>query len=136
MRHRVSGYARAVPAAEQFSIALDATGPVVVLTASGEVDAHTVGELTAAVDTAVTEHERHVVIDAEAISFIDSTGITALVAAMRRLNRSRRRLALACDASSATGKALAMTGLDRMFELHPTVERAVAALSDAPLLGR
>jgi len=125
-----------VPAAEQFSIALEATGPVVVLTAAGELDAHTVGDLSGAVDIAVTGHERHVVIDAAGISFIDSTGITTLVAAMRRLNRSRRRLAIACAASSPTGRALAMTGLDRSFELHPTVDRAVAALADAPLLGR
>jgi anti-anti-sigma factor len=125
-----------VPAAEQFSIALEANGPVVVLVASGEVDAHTVADLTAAVDRAVTQHERHVVIDAEAITFIDSTGITALVAGMRRLNRSRRRLALACASGSATGRALAMTGLDRSFEVHPTVPAAVDALADAPLLGR
>ena len=31
------------------------------------------------------------------ITFIDSTGITALVSGLRRLNRARRRLALACD---------------------------------------
>jgi anti-sigma B factor antagonist len=125
-----------VPAAEQFSIALEASGPVVVLVATGEVDAHTVADLSAAVDRAVTEHERHVVIDAEAITFIDSTGITALVAGMRRLNRSRRRLAVACAPGSPTGRALAMTGLDRSLEVHPSLSAAVASLADAPLLGR
>ena len=109
---------------------------MVVVTASGEVDAHTVAELTTAMDKAVTRHEGHVVIDADAITFIDSTGITALVAGMRRLNRSRRRLAIACASSSPTGRALAMTGLDRSFELHQTPDAAIAALADAPLLGR
>ena len=117
-------------------MAIETTGPVVVLVAVGEVDAYSVAELTSAIDTAVTTHERHVVLDCEAISFIDSTGITALVAGMRRLNRSRRRLALACAPGSPTGRALAMTGLDRSFEVHPTVEGAVGTLAEAPLLGR
>jgi anti-sigma B factor antagonist len=125
-----------VPAAQQFSVALDASGPVVLLVAAGEVDAASVGELDAAVERAVTEHASHVVIDAEGVTFIDSTGITALVGAMRRLNRSRRRLALACAHGSPTGRALAMTGLDRSFEVHPTTAAAVAALAEAPLLGR
>ena len=125
-----------MPAAEQFSIALQATGPVVVLVAAGEVDAHSVNDLGAAFESVVTEHDRHVVIDAAGITFIDSTGITALVAGMRRLNRSRRRLALACAPGSPLGRALAMTGLDRSFEVHPTAEAAIGALSAAPLLGR
>ena len=125
-----------MPAAEQFSIAVEPTGSVVVVVATGEVDAHTVGDLAAAIDAAVTEHDRHVVIDAGEVSFIDSTGITALVAGMRRLNRSRRRLALACGPASPTGRALAMSGLDRSFEVHPPAAAAVGALADAPLIGR
>jgi anti-sigma B factor antagonist len=122
--------------AASFSIALDRTEPVVVLVASGEVDANSVSELGAAIDAAITEHERHVVIDAGAISFIDSTGISALFAGQRRLNRSRRRLALAYPKSSPVGGALQMSGLDRQFEIHPDLDTAVAALERAPLLGR
>lgn len=122
--------------AESFSIALDRTEPVVVLVASGEVDANSVADLGAAIDAAITEHERHVVIDAGAITFIDSTGISALFAGQRRLNRGRRRLALAYPKASALGGALAMSGLDRQFEIHPDLAAAVAALESAPLLGR
>jgi anti-sigma B factor antagonist len=125
-----------VPAAGSFTVALDRTEPVVVLVASGEVDASTVSELGAAIDAAVTEHSRHVVIDGADISFIDSTGISALVTGMRRLNRTRRRMALACPAGCPLGRALAMTGLDRQFEVHPTVDAAVAVLAQAPLIGR
>ena len=123
-------------AAQPLSIALAHAGPVVLLVASGEVDAATVGDLNAALEEAVTAHERHVVVDGREISFIDSTGVSALVAGQRRLNRGRRRLALACPSESPLGRALQVSGLDRMFELHADAEAAVAALDGAPLLGR
>ena len=75
-----------------FAVAIDRTDPIVVMTTSGEMDASTVGRLEACVDTAIREHEAHVVLDASAVTFVDSTGITALVSSLRRLNRSRRRL--------------------------------------------
>jgi anti-sigma B factor antagonist len=125
-----------VPATEHFSIAVEQTDPVVVLVATGEVDAHTVSDLAAALDGAIVDHDRHVVVDANGITFIDSTGISALVAGMRRLNRSRRRLSLACSPSSSLGRALRMTGLDHSFDVHPVAPEAVASLAEAPLLGR
>jgi anti-sigma B factor antagonist len=125
-----------VPATEQFSIAIAQTEPVVLLVATGEVDAHTVSDLSAALDAAIVQHDRHVAVDANGITFIDSTGISALVAGMRRLNRSRRRLAVACEPGSSLGRALRMTGLNHTFDVHPAADRAVAALADAPMLGR
>src|SRR3954470_3040775 len=122
--------------ARTFEIVVDRTEPVVVLTATGEIDAASVGAVTAAFDEAITRHERHVVLDAGGITFIDSTGVSALVAAMRRLNRTRRRMGVACQPSSPLGRALEMTGLDHTFDVHSTVAAAVASLGDAPLIGR
>jgi anti-anti-sigma factor len=122
--------------AGQFAAALERSNPVVVMSASGEVDASTVAQLEELFETAVSEHDAHVVLDVTLITFIDSTGISSLVAGMRRLNRNRRRLALACPADGAVGRALAVTGLDHTFECHPSADDAVAALTDAPLIGR
>jgi anti-sigma B factor antagonist len=121
---------------EPFSIALDRSDPVVVLTARGEVDASAVPVLAGALDRAIADQQRHVVIDAAGITFIDSTGVSCLVSGMRRLNRTRRRLAVACRSDSPLGRALEMTGLDHSFDIHATVDGAVAALASAPLLGR
>ena len=117
---------------------MDVGGPdhVAVLTVCGEVDAATVGDLAAALDVVVRDHDRHVVIDATGVTFIDSTGISTILDAQRRLNRSRRRLGVACGPASPLGRALAMTGLDHTFDCHGTLGDAVAALHAAPLLGR
>ncbi len=121
---------------EHLSVSLARAGSLVVVTAAGEVDAASVAALDSALDEAIREHDHHVVLDACGVTFIDSTGITLLVGGMRRLNRTRRRLALACATSGPVGRALEITGLDHTFECHATAEGAVGALADAPLLGR
>lgn len=121
---------------QSLTVAIDQTDPVVVITASGELDAATVGRLDSAIDEAIRTSEHHVVLDAIDVSFVDSTGITALVSGLRRLNRARRRLALACTDDRPVGRALQLTGLNHTFELHATAEGAVSALTGAPLIGR
>lgn len=131
------GYLTMIMSAGQpLTVAIDQTEPVVVITATGELDAATVGRLDSAIDEAIRTSERHVVLDAGDVSFVDSTGITALVSGLRRLNRARRRLALACSNDGPLGRALQLTGLDHTFELHATADDAVIALSGAPLIGR
>src|SRR4051794_20905603 len=122
--------------AGQFTVMIERDQPVVVMVATGEVDASTVAQLDEVFEAAVTDHDSHVVLDLQAITFIDSTGISSLVAGLRRLTRSRRRLALACNPGGAVGRALQVTGLDHTFECHDTADAAVSALADAPLIGR
>ncbi len=119
-----------------FAVAVDRTEPVVVLTATGEMDAATVDRLDAVVDQAIREQDCHVVLDAHGVTFVDSTGITSLVSALRRLNRSRRRFGLAFSPGSPLSRALEVTGLDHTFECFGSVEDAIGTLDGAPLIGR
>ena len=121
---------------QSLTVELDRTDPVVVVAASGEMDASSVGRLDDCIERAVMQHEGHVVLDLTDVSFIDSTGITALISALRRLNRARRRLALAFTSDTPVARALELTGLDHTFECHSSADAAVSDLSDAPLIGR
>ena len=125
-----------MPDAASFVVAVLETEPVVLLRASGDVDASSVEGLTGAFDQTIREHPGHVVLDADAITFIDSTGVTALMTAMRRLHRDRRRLAIACGQGCALEQALRMTGLDHTFDVHATSDAAMARMAGAPRLGR
>jgi anti-anti-sigma factor len=112
------------------------TAGVAVLRVRGEVDAASAGDLAAALDGVLRDHPRHVVLDAAGVTFIDSNGVSVIMDAQRRLNRTRRRLAVACRPASALAGALATTGLHHSLEVHPAVADAIAALEGAPLLGR
>jgi anti-anti-sigma factor len=122
--------------AGNFAVAVDRTEPVVVLVATGEMDAATVSRLDGVIDETIAEHDSHVVLDASGVTFVDSTGITSLISGLRRLNRSRRRLALAFPSGGPLHRALEVTGLDHTFECHPSVDDAVSTLESAPLIGR
>lgn len=57
--------------------------PLTVFRVTGELDVATAPALRALLDTA-SEHARRVVVDMEHVGFIDSTGISVLLAAARR----------------------------------------------------
>lgn len=62
------------------------------------------------------------------LRFVDSTGLAVLVQARRRALRRGIDLKLACDVPG-TLKVLALTGLNRSFDVYPTSERALEASS-------
>jgi anti-sigma B factor antagonist len=71
-------------------------------------------------------HSR-IVLDLSATDFMDSSGLGALVSAMKRLG-SRGRLAIA-GAQGAVTRLFTLTRMDRVFALHPSVDAAVAQMS-------
>ena len=86
---------------------------------------------TAALRTLITETvdggRTHVVVDLAATSFIDSSGLGALVSCLKRLG-PRGSLAVA-GATGAVSRLFTLTRMDRVFALHPNVDAAVEQLS-------
>ncbi|MFE7964935.1 STAS domain-containing protein [Streptomyces cellulosae] len=64
------------------SVVTTATGGVRVMALAGEIDHHTGGQLSRALDVAGAERPR-IVIDMRQVTFMDSTGINILIAAYR-----------------------------------------------------
>ena len=60
--------------------------------ARGELDMHTAGDVTDALATAEARHPAAVVLDLSGITFIDSTGLRAIVAASVQSTRSGHHL--------------------------------------------
>jgi anti-sigma B factor antagonist len=70
----------------------------------------------------------HVILNLSQVEFIDSSGLGAIVAAMKQLGNSRR-LELA-GLTPAVDKVFRLTRMDTVFRLFPTLEDAVASLAD------
>lgn len=66
-----------------------------------------------------------VVLDLSAVSFIDSAGLGAIVGAVRRIRERQGELHLAGPRPSI-GRVFSSTGLDRIVDIYPDVEDAVA----------
>ncbi len=73
--------------------------------------------------------QRLVVLDLEAVPFMDSSGLGVLVAAHRRLTALGGRIALA-NAASTLRKVFELTRTNRLFKLYDAVSDAITGMSD------
>ena len=100
-------------------------GDTVVLALYGELDMQTVGRLRAHLADTLEQDEGAVLVDLTQVVFIDSTGLAALLNALRRLTRARRRLLIVAG-DGPVRRMLRMTRLDSTFALHETAASALA----------
>ena len=114
-----------VPLREHPVIGVEARDGAVIIRLAGELDLHNVGDVRAALTEAIEREPRCVVIDLEAVEFVDSTALGVLIEARSRL-ANRRGFLLAAPGLEAK-RALEISGLDRHFSVHDSVDDALAA---------
>ncbi len=87
-----------------------------ILTVRGELDISTSSRLQHELNDLIDAGTSQVEIDLSGVVFMDSSALSALVAAHDRAVRQSQRLTLASP-SPACSKVLGITGLDQLFEL-------------------
>ncbi len=104
------------------------TGSHLVVTLSGDIDVATAPQVRSDLLPLIHQGPPVVVVDLSAVSFLDSTGLGALLAVQRRADALDVALRLAAPRRGPR-RALHITGLDRVFDVYPTL---ADALSVAP----
>jgi anti-sigma B factor antagonist len=100
----------------QFSVQPSTVGDACVVAVSGELDAHTAPELTAAAAAGLDEPQtQHLVVDLADVTFIDSTGIAALVRLRKRTRDAGKAMRLR-NPGPRVVKVLQITALDTVFD--------------------
>src|SRR3954447_26925485 len=102
--------------------------PVLIL--DGELDLATAPQLTSIAMALVDAGASSVIVDARLLSFCDSSGLTAFVRIVNRLQPAAGRLAVA-GPQMIVRRVLEISGLVETLVVVDSVEDAVAAL-DAP----
>ena len=97
-----------------------------VVTVGGEIDVATAPRLREQLIALVNDGRYHLVIDLEAVDFIDSTGLGVLISGLKRVRLHDGRLALVCTEPRVL-KVFEITGLLAVFPVHDTVDEAVAS---------
>ena len=100
-----------------------------ILTPRGAIDLSTIGAFRAVLDDVFLGGPVDLVLDLNEVTFLDSTGLGALISARRRSHAFKGSLVLACR-GDAVLRVLEVTGLDRVFEMVPEV---ASADTDAPM---
>lgn len=98
-------------------------GRRMVLAAAGEIDLGSAPVLPAAVAEALELGAQDLWIDLTDVTFIDSSGVHALLDARTRVLALGRRLAVICPAGTAR-RTLMLTGLDTALPLYASREEA------------
>lgn len=100
-------------------------GAWTVVEVKGEVDLYTAPKLREEILSRVESGDRKIVVDLGDVGFLDSTGLGVLVGALKRLKEQDGTLALVCP-QGAVLRVLQITGLDRVFPIHESVDQALA----------
>ena len=98
-----------------------------VLVAAGEIDQGSVPVLRDALRTLTVDAEGPVVVDLCEVGFIDSSGISTLLNALRRLTRQRRKMVVVCP-PGALRRAFELLGLAGPLELLDSRDEALSAV--------
>ena len=103
----------------------------VIVRVHGEVDVSTAPRLRQELVELASQGRSLVIVDLDRVDFLDSTGLGVLVGGLKRFRALGGDLVLVCTRERIL-RVLAMTRLDRAFDLHASVG---AALSAAALSG-
>jgi anti-sigma B factor antagonist len=98
----------------------------VIVVAIGEVDVYTAPQLDAELSRLTGEGRTDLVVDLARVDFLDSTGLSVLVKALKRVREADGRLDVVVTADRVA-KVFRITGLDALIPLHASVADAVAS---------
>jgi anti-sigma B factor antagonist len=92
-------------------------GDETVVRAAGELDVNTAPELREQLAKLVNDGTRRIVVDLADVAFIDSTALSVLVSALKRLRQADGDLELASPNPSVR-RVFEITGLTRLFTIR------------------
>ena len=97
-----------------------------VLSVRGEVDVYTAPKFREQLIELVAQGKQRIVVDLDAVDFLDSTGLGVLVGGLKRLRSHDGDLLLVCN-QSRIRKVFEITGLTKVFSIYETVDAATSS---------
>lgn len=89
----------------------------IVIVVAGDIDLGTISYFSAALEGGVREPKADLVVDMEDVTFIDATGLGALIRAHNLLSRQEGRRMIVRNAPRSTRRLFELTGLDRVLHI-------------------
>lgn len=104
---------------------VERNGDAVVVSLAGELDLYNAHEVRSALLDECARSPERLVVDLSRVEFIDSTALGVLIEARAKL--PNRRAFLIAAPRVQTRRTLEISGLDRHFTLHETLDDALSA---------
>ena len=94
---------------------------------AGRIDGTNVREFEEAVRAAIEETDRAVILDFQALSYISSAGLRALLLTAKAMRTQNSEFSL-CSVSDEIREVFEISGFDRIITIHESKEVALKAL--------
>lgn len=105
------------------------SGRTAVLRLPSEIDLTIADDLREALLSVLNQGALALIADMSATTFCDSAGITALIRAARRAEANGASMRIAA-VTPLVSRVFGLVGIDRLIEIYPSVDAAVASLPD------
>jgi len=115
----------------ELSLQTRAVADHTVLEVGGEIDVYTAPRLRERLHELVDAGAHRILVDMQRVEFLDSTGLGVLVGVLKRLRTHNGGLALICTHERIL-KIFRITGLERVFDIYPSVSAATQAANPGP----
>lgn len=102
------------------ALSTSTVGERTVVCVGGEIDVYTAPALRRQLDEPILHGSRDLVVDLTAVTFLDSTGLGVLVGRLKSI-RAQGGMMRIVGARARVHKVFTITGLDRVFEMLPTL---------------
>jgi anti-sigma B factor antagonist len=109
-----------------FDITVAEQGDWTVVSVSGEVDVATAPRLREEIVRAVSQGATQILVDLEAVDFLDSMGLGVLVGALKRVKSHGGEMAIVCT-NERLLRIFEITGLQQVFDVRDTVTDVVGS---------
>ena len=113
---------------EQKTLEVKEDKQVTIFRPSGRLDITTAWQFRLKLQESISPERPHVIINLNDVSFVDSSGLTSLVAGMRDADKVNGSFRL-CNVHSDAKLVLEVTMMDSVFEVVPSEADALSAIS-------
>lgn len=110
------------------NITAEQRGEVAIIALTGQLDAITASDVRQVFMQYGGDGNCHAVVNLEEVTFIDSSGLAALISGLKTFRAHGRDFVLA-GVQPAVLQIFSLTMLDRAFRIYPDTEAAVGAIT-------
>jgi anti-sigma B factor antagonist len=112
---------------EQKNLTAQDGSAVIVLTPKGRLDITTAWQFRLKLQECIAKQSRHIVVNLGQVNFIDSSGLTSLVAGMRDADKAHGSFRI-CNVHPEARLVFEVTMMDSVFEIFETEDQALDGL--------
>lgn len=99
-------------------------GKITIVKFGGEIDLYNAPEVKETIQKLVNAHRFHILFDLGEVTYVDSSGIGAMISSLTNVKRHRGSLKL-CNLTGPVKKVFELTKLNSFFEIYSDSAEAI-----------